>query len=95
MTITRNVKYYTTIPESAIVSAEVEIHKTFLDSVGRTALIIKARNLVDDFRDRELIVSYDVPFLSSISKPLVIFGSMAATFIVAYIVGGIELKFGR
>lgn len=50
---------------------------------------------MDDFRDRELIVSYDVPFLASIRKPLVVFGSMAATFVLAYIVGGIELKFGR
>lgn len=88
-------KYHTTVPPSAITSADVDIHKTFLDTVGRTVLVIKARNLVDEFRDRELIVSYDVPFLASIRKPLVVFGSMAATFVAAYIVGGIELKFGR
>lgn len=91
----RNVKYYTTMPPSAITSTDVEINKTFLDTVGRTVLVIKARNLVDDFRGRELIVSYDVPFLASIRKPLVVFGSMVATFVAAYIVGGIELKFGR
>lgn len=89
----RNVKYYTTVPESSITSADVEIHKTFLDTIGRTALIIKARNLVDDFRGRELIVSYDVPFLVSIRKPLVVFGSMVATFVAAYVIGGVELKF--
>lgn len=55
--------------------------------------MIKARNLVDDFRDRELIVSYDVPFMVSIRKPLVVFGSMVATFIAAYVIGGVELKF--
>lgn len=48
---------------------------------------------MDDFRDRELIVSYDVPFLDDFRKPLVIFGSMVATFIAAYIIGGVELKF--
>ena len=89
----RNVKYYTTVPHSSINSADVEIHKTFLDTIGRTALVIKARNLVDDFRGRELIVSYDVPFLLSIRKPLVVFGSMLATFVAAYIIGGVELKF--
>lgn len=89
----RNVKFHTAVPASAITSADVEIHKTFLDTIGRTVLIIKARNLVDDFRDRELIVSYDVPFLLSIRKPLVIFGSMVATFIAAYVIGGVELKF--
>lgn len=91
--ICRNVKYYTTIPPSSITSADVEIHKTYLDTVGRTALVIKARNLVDDFRDRELIVSYDVPFLISLRKPLVVFGSMLATFVAAYVIGGVELKF--
>lgn len=89
----RNVKYYTTVPPSSINSADVEMHKTFLDTIGRTALIIKARNLVDDFRGRELIVSYDVPFLVSIRKPLVVFGSMVATFVAAYVIGGVELKF--
>lgn len=64
-----------------------------MDTVGRTALIIKARNLVDDFRDRELIVSYDVPFMASIRKPMVVFGSMLATFVAAYVIGGVELKF--
>lgn len=64
-----------------------------MDTVGRTVLVIKARNLVDDFRDRELIVSYDVPLLANIRKPLVIFGSMVVTFIAAYVIGGVELKF--
>lgn len=93
MMICRNVKYYTTIPTSSITSADVDIHKTYLDTIGRTALIIKARNLVDDFRDRELIVSYDVPFPVSLRKPLVVFGSMVATFVAAYVIGGVELKF--
>lgn len=48
---------------------------------------------MDDFRGRELIVSYDVPFLVSIRKPLVVFGSMLATFVAAYVIGGVELKF--
>lgn len=91
--ISRNVKYYTTVPSSAITSIDVETHKTFLDTVGRTVLVIKARNLVDDFRDRELIVSYDVPFVASIRKPMVVFGSMLATFVAAYVIGGVELKF--
>lgn len=70
----------------------MEVHKTYLDTIGRTALVIMARNLVDDLRDRELIVSYDLPFLVSIRKPLVIFGSMVATFVAAYVIGGLELK---
>lgn len=86
-------KYYTTLPPSSITTTDIQIHKTFLDTVGRTVLVIKARNLVDDFRDRELIVSYDVPLMADIRKPLVIFGSMVATFVAAYVIGGVQLKF--
>lgn len=89
----RNLQWYTTIPPSSITSTDVEIRQTFLDTVGRTVLVIKARNLNDDFRGRELIVSYDVPFMADIRKPLVIFGSMVVTFIAAYVIGGVQLKF--
>jgi oligosaccharyltransferase complex subunit alpha (ribophorin I) len=87
------VKYHTTIPTQSISQAGVELHRTFLDTLGRTALVIKARNLVDDFRDRELVVTYDVPLLASLRKPLVVFGSAMAVFVGAWVVGNVELKF--
>ncbi|KAK7738463.1 dolichyl-diphosphooligosaccharide--protein glycosyltransferase subunit 1 [Cytospora paraplurivora] len=88
-----NVKYYTTIPTTAITSTDIEIHKTFLDTTGRTVLVVKARNLVDDLRERELIVSYDVPLEAEIRKPVVVFVSALALFIAAYVIGGVQLKF--
>ena len=86
-------KYHTTVPTSSISESGVEIHKTFLDTIGRTALVIKARNLVDDFRDRDLIVTYDYPFLASIRKPLVIFGSVFSIVVGAWVIGNFNLKF--
>ncbi|AEO66148.1 6e298de7-8468-40b0-85eb-e56f8821c667 [Thermothielavioides terrestris] len=88
-----NVRYHTSIPPSSITEAGIEIHKTFLDTLGRTALVIRARNLVDDFRDRDLVVAYDYPLLASLRKPLVVFASAVAVFVVAWIVGNVELKF--
>ncbi|KAL2127347.1 hypothetical protein VTI74DRAFT_10885 [Chaetomium olivicolor] len=88
-----NVRYHTTIPTQSISSVNVEIHKTFLDTLGRTALVIKARNLVDDLRDRELIVTYDYPLVASLRKPLIVFGSAIAVFFGAWVVGNLELKF--
>ncbi|KAF5624244.1 oligosaccharyl transferase complex subunit OST4 [Fusarium tjaetaba] len=70
-----NVKFHTNIPESSIVSTSVDLTRTYLDTVGRTAVSIKARNLVDEFRDRQLIISYDAPLSSALRKPLVIFAS--------------------
>ncbi|KAK4192609.1 Ribophorin I [Podospora australis] len=88
-----NVKYTTSIPSQSITSADVVIHKTFLDTIGRTALVIKARNLVDDFRDRELIVSYDYPLSAALRKPVIIFGSLVAVFVGAWVIGNIKLEF--
>lgn len=56
-------------------------------------LIVNARNLVDDFRDREIVVSYDYPLLASLRKPIVIFASMVGVFVTAWVIGGIEVKF--
>ncbi|KAK3393212.1 Ribophorin I [Podospora didyma] len=88
-----NVKYSTSIPSSSIKEAGVEVHKTFLDTIGRTTLVIKARNLVDDLRERELVVTYDYPLLASIRKPLIVFGSMVALFVGTWLLGTIDLKF--
>lgn len=93
MTNHRNVNFYTSIPSSSIIETSVDHHRTFLDTTGRTALTIKARNLVDDFRDRELVVSYDVPFLARVRKPAVIFASAVSVFVAAWVIGGVELKF--
>lgn len=89
----RNVKYHTTIPSSSITAAGVELHKTFLDTLGRTALVLKARNLVDDFRDRDIVVTYDYPLAARLRKPLIVFGSAVAVFVGTWLVGNLELKF--
>ncbi|KAK3939671.1 oligosaccharyltransferase [Diplogelasinospora grovesii] len=88
-----NVKYHTTIPSSSITEAGVQIHKTYLDTIGRTALVIKARNLADDFRERELIVSYDYPLMASLRKPLIVFCSTMAVFVSIWVLGNVEMKF--
>ncbi|KAL1839491.1 hypothetical protein VTJ49DRAFT_1466 [Mycothermus thermophilus] len=88
-----NVKFHTTIPTQSIASADVVIHRTFLDTLGRTALVIQARNLVDELRDRDLIISYDYPLSASLRKPFVVFVSALAVFFAAWVVGRVELKF--
>lgn len=90
-----NVKFATAIPSSSIAESEVTLHKTYLDTVGRTAVVIEARNLVDELRDREVIVTYDYSLVSSLRKPIVIFSSAIFVFVAAYIVGGVELKFSK
>lgn len=64
-----------------------------MDTIGRTALVIKARNLVDDFRDRELIVSYDYPLSAVLRKPLIVFGSAMAVLVGALLLGKLDFEF--
>ena len=47
-------KYETSIP---LVGASISLHKTFMDSLGRTSLTLTAMNVVDESRDKDLIVS--------------------------------------
>ncbi|KAL5618768.1 hypothetical protein FOVSG1_000990 [Fusarium oxysporum f. sp. vasinfectum] len=85
-----NVKFHTNIPESSILSTSVDLTRTYLDTVGRTAVSIKARNLVDEFRDRQLIISYDAPLSSALRKPLVIFASAMVVFVTTWALGQVQ-----
>ncbi|RYP47054.1 hypothetical protein DL768_006849 [Monosporascus sp. mg162] len=88
-----NVKFHTTIPASSVLGYTIDRQQTYLDTIGRTVLTIKARNLVDDFRGRDLIVSYDYSFIASLRKPLVIFSSMMTVFVGIWVLSKVEVKF--
>lgn len=49
-----NVKYQSAI---AVVSEEISLHKTFMDTQGRTTLTLVALNIIDESRDQEIVVS--------------------------------------
>ncbi|ODA79596.1 hypothetical protein RJ55_05190 [Drechmeria coniospora] len=88
-----NVKAFTGVPESAITEYSVGVHKTFLDTVGRTSVTIKARNLVDEFRDRDIIITYNTTLFGTLRKPAVVFTSMLAVCFAAWAVGQVKLGF--
>jgi oligosaccharyltransferase complex subunit alpha (ribophorin I) len=71
------------------------VHKTFLDTIGRTSVTIKAQNLVDEFRDRNLIITYDATTMAALRKPLVVFASMMAVYGAAWAVGKIPVGFSK
>lgn len=48
-----NIKYQSAIE---VVSEEISLHKTFMDTVGRTSLKLVALNLVDEASDQQIIV---------------------------------------
>ncbi|KAI0442283.1 oligosaccharyltransferase alpha subunit [Xylaria telfairii] len=87
------VKFYTTAPESSITEHSVEIVRTYLDTVGRTVLTIKARNLIDELRDRELIVSYEYSTAAALRKPFVIFTSTMTVFVGMWLLSKLDVSF--
>ncbi|KAM3433397.1 hypothetical protein NHJ13734_006468 [Beauveria thailandica] len=90
-----NIKFFTSIPESSIAETSVDVVKTYLDTLGRTSVTIKAVNLVDEFRDRHLIISYDATLASSLRKPIVIFASMMTLYFTAWAIGNIKVGFSK
>lgn len=65
-----------------------------MDTLGRTTLTLTAVNIVDDLRDRELIVTYDYPFSARFRKPLTITAGLLAVFVVAWVVGNLDVSIG-
>ena len=50
----QDIKYETSVD---IIKAETSLHRTFMDTLGRTTLRLEALNVVDDSRETDLIVS--------------------------------------
>jgi len=78
-----------------VISSEVDIHRTFMDTIGRTTLKLTALNVVDDLRDRDVTVTYDYPLAAGFRKPMVIFASVLSIFGVSYLVRQLDISIGR
>ncbi|KAF2007676.1 Ribophorin I [Amniculicola lignicola CBS 123094] len=87
-----NVKFSTTVP---LIDQSTTLHRTFMDTIGRTSLTLSAINLIDDFRDRDLIVTYDYPWTAGFRKPMVITLGMFALLAVVYVVGSVDTSIGK
>ncbi|KAI9843830.1 MAG: dolichyl-diphosphooligosaccharide--protein glycosyltransferase subunit 1 [Sclerophora amabilis] len=87
-----NVKYDAPLP---LVSAEISAHRTFMDTLGRTALKLTALNVFDDVREKDLIITYDYPISLLLRKPLSIFISLLGVFAAAWALGQVDISIGK
>lgn len=87
-----NVKYSTTV---SLIESKTSVHKTFMDTLGRPTLELTAINVVDDFRDRDLIVTYDYPWTAGLRKPIVLTLGLFAVFGVTWVLGNIDTSIGK
>lgn len=75
---------------------EQGITKTFMDTtLGRTRLTLRARNVVDEIRDAELLVSYEYTLFAALRKPLSVAVGIAGVFGVVWAVGLVDNSIGR
>ncbi|KAK6505005.1 dolichyl-diphosphooligosaccharide--protein glycosyltransferase subunit 1 [Arthrobotrys musiformis] len=87
-----NVKYTSPIP---IHKEERFLHKTFMDTIGRTSIKLTIDNVVDEVKNRDIIVTYNYSTLSALRKPLVVLVSVFSLYIVTAILGRIDLSIGK
>ncbi|KAL8626957.1 hypothetical protein Q9189_007345 [Teloschistes chrysophthalmus] len=88
----RNVRFETEVP---LVGVEEGTYRTFMDTVGRTTLKLTAMNVVDEARDKMLIVTYDYPFSAAFRKPVTIFLGVAVVFATAWGIGRLDVSIGK
>lgn len=78
-----------------VLQSEVSIHKTFMDTLGRSSLTLTAMNVIDEARDASLVVTYDYPFLAAFRKPVSIFLGIFSVFVAVWGVGRIDVSIGK
>ncbi|KAJ4512869.1 dolichyl-diphosphooligosaccharide--protein glycosyltransferase subunit 1 [Exophiala dermatitidis] len=91
-----NVKYQTHGSTGVpVLHAEHGLHKTFMDTLGRTELVLTATNVVDEARDVTVLVTYEYSLLAALRKPLTVFIGVAIVFVLAYLVGSVDTSIGK
>jgi Ribophorin I len=80
----RNVRVFT--PQVAV-SEERYLHRIFLDSLGRAAVKLHFENVVDEKREKEIVVIYEYPRFAGLRKVIIVAAGVLAIFVVR-LVGG-------
>lgn len=66
-----------------------------MDTIGRTTLVLKATNIVDELRDRELVVTYDYTTAAALRKPFIFFAGLTVVFVASWIIGNLDVSIGK
>lgn len=65
-----------------------------MDTVGRTTLNLVALNVVDEQRDRDLIVTYTYPSSAKFRKPLALASGLLVLFAISWVIGNLDVSIG-
>ena len=90
--IDSNLKYDTPV---TLTSSEITSHKTFMDTLGRTTLKLTAVNIVDEDREKDVIITYEYPFSAAFRKPITIFCGIMIIFATAWGIGKLDVNIAK
>ncbi|RAH45953.1 dolichyl-diphosphooligosaccharide--protein glycotransferase subunit OST1 [Aspergillus brunneoviolaceus CBS 621.78] len=80
------------LPSSSQIQADVSEHKTFMDTLGRTALSLTINGLTDEARDSQIVVTYDYSLWDELRKPVTITAGLFTVFVAAWAVGNLDVS---
>lgn len=66
-----------------------------MDTVGRTTLNLVALNVVDEQRERDLIVTYTYPSSAKFRKPLTFAAGLMVVFALSWVIGNLDVSIGK
>ena len=78
-----------------LISNTTTLHRTFMDTVGRTTLNLIAINVVDELRERDLIVHYEYPSSAKFRKPLTFAGGLMVVFVISWVIANVDVSIGK
>jgi len=88
-------KWETSGANLPLLTESQSLHKTFMDTVGRTTLTLSTTNVVDDLRDIELLVSYEYTLGSALRKPITIIMGFSSVFVAVWLLSLVDTSIGR
>lgn len=66
-----------------------------MDSLGRTSVELVAMNVIDELRDRKVVITYDYSMASLLRKPVTIIAGMAGVFVTSWLVSLLDVSIGK
>ncbi|BCR94174.1 dolichyl-diphosphooligosaccharide--protein glycotransferase subunit OST1 [Aspergillus luchuensis] len=80
------------LPGANQIQTELTSHKTFMDTLGRTALTLTVEELTDEARDSQIVITYDYSLWDGLRKPVTITAGLFTVFVAAWAIGNIDVS---
>jgi oligosaccharyltransferase complex subunit alpha (ribophorin I) len=89
----RSIEFSTSFPYE---TSHIDVHNSFMDTIGRPSVILTAHNAVEDWREKgDLVITYEYPWVEGFRKPLTIAAAIFGAFFTVWVVGSLDVRIGK